>query len=222
MLCRNEDMRLSTVAMLSARFPYISPSGHLKNRCAPSAISAPETYVVDGGYLDGTGASTLLGLWSALAPLIDDHNRDPLSRAFIVPFVIQIDNGYAEPSGPGEAAFNPQLLAPPKAFLSAHQASQAVSRQGLQLIFSKPFTVQQPPTAASSSGRTGDVALCGSGDRYALFSLHAHPGPQARVGWIFSNVALGDLIQQLTADDDNKAALDEVSRWFSLPPSTAC
>jgi hypothetical protein len=132
-LCRDQDIKLSTIAMLSARFPFASPSGHLK-QCgdSPGAVSRPETYVVDGGYLEGTAALTLENLSAALVPMIDQHNRDRLSRAYVVPVVIQIDNGYAEAVGPGLAPAPPQFVTPLTTAVATRDGIQALVRQSLQ------------------------------------------------------------------------------------------
>ncbi len=46
----NKDLRLSTAAFLSARFPYISPAGRIDGK--DQSIQ----YFVDGGYFDNSGA----------------------------------------------------------------------------------------------------------------------------------------------------------------------
>ena len=91
----------------------ISPSGHHKQPdCAedsrgPTAIPGqnppprPETFVVDGGYLENSGADTAVDLWSALAPLIDDHNQDPHAPAYIVPPSSRSTTATPSPPGPG-------------------------------------------------------------------------------------------------------------------------
>ena len=54
LLCEDRDLRLSTAALLSARFPWVSPAGRVV-RCG----TAFATYVVDGGYFDTSAASPL-------------------------------------------------------------------------------------------------------------------------------------------------------------------
>jgi hypothetical protein len=78
-VCADQQPRLSTAVLLSARFPVISPSGHLERPPCPGdgPPPRPETFVVDGGYLDNSGADTALDLWSALAPLVEENNQDP-------------------------------------------------------------------------------------------------------------------------------------------------
>jgi len=55
------DIRLSTAAVLSSRFPYVSPAGKVFDR-----------YYVDGGYFDNSGAGTVLDLIQELNQFLSD------------------------------------------------------------------------------------------------------------------------------------------------------
>jgi hypothetical protein len=71
-LCPNPDVAMSTAALLSARFPYATPSGRLE-RCAEDGA---RTYVVDdGGYLDNSGSMSATDLYLQTMPFIDIHNK---------------------------------------------------------------------------------------------------------------------------------------------------
>ena len=70
------------------------------------------SYLVDGGYHEGSAAATVLELWNALAPLVDEHNSDAAAPAFIIPFLMQIDNGYGEPAAPGTVPPTPRSSVP--------------------------------------------------------------------------------------------------------------
>lgn len=59
------DLRLSTAALLSARFPVISPAGVLRNE----ADAGFGDRVVDGGYFENSGLSTAIDLARALSGL---------------------------------------------------------------------------------------------------------------------------------------------------------
>ena len=90
------DVPLSTVAILSARFPYVSPSGRVDRRCPDDDQGNKVTYVVDGGYLETSGASPLVELEDKLEPMIRAHNRRADPGTCVIPFMIQIDNGYED------------------------------------------------------------------------------------------------------------------------------
>lgn len=55
------DIRLSTAAVVSSRFPYVSPAGKVFDR-----------YYVDGGYFDNSGAGTVLELIQELNEFLSD------------------------------------------------------------------------------------------------------------------------------------------------------
>ena len=67
--CRNCDIRLSTGATMSARFPVISPHGNIRGKDGKIIDR-----VVDGGYFENFGASTAL----ELARVLDAHGLSPL------------------------------------------------------------------------------------------------------------------------------------------------
>jgi hypothetical protein len=56
------DLPLSTAVHNSARFPYVSPAGRLL-----ATDGSDHGHVVDGGYFENSGVSTLLDVWKAVA-----------------------------------------------------------------------------------------------------------------------------------------------------------
>ncbi|HEY9482320.1 MAG TPA: hypothetical protein VIR00_05110, partial [Micromonosporaceae bacterium] len=87
------DMALSTAALLSARFPYISPTGGLTGCTAPQR----RTFAMDGGVLDNSGTSALSEIWSSAAGQVADYDNDPSRSTCVEPRLLIIDNGYADP-----------------------------------------------------------------------------------------------------------------------------
>jgi hypothetical protein len=78
-----QDIRLSTAATLSARFPVVSPYGGLRN---PDAIAVADR-LVDGGYFENDGVTTAFQLARALTeidgdvrPVIVHITNDPVGR----------------------------------------------------------------------------------------------------------------------------------------------
>lgn len=103
LLCGDEDLKLSTASMLSARFPLVSPTGRLAGKCGKSPAGQPwqykdcdtdecAMYMVDGGYFDNSGLLTLVGLSDQLQALVADYNVRHARG--IAPIVIDIDNSY--------------------------------------------------------------------------------------------------------------------------------
>lgn len=192
-LCNDQkDVRLSTAALLSGRFPFVNPSARVEGRCRSPQTKAPVAYVVDGGYLDTSGASPIVEMLTDLQPLVDRWNGDKSHAGrCIVPVMVQIDNGFAAgvprpPRRPGE------LVVPLKTLFATRGAREAEGRVEAALLF---------------------AGAKGTPDHYAHFVNEAHPGPKAPLGWTQSRVSEDELVSQLT-QTKNVRAFDEVKRWL--------
>jgi predicted acylesterase/phospholipase RssA len=60
------DIRFSTAAILSSRFPYVSPAAKIHNR-----------YFVDGGYFDNSGAGIIFEFTQQLIAFLNNKKGDP-------------------------------------------------------------------------------------------------------------------------------------------------
>jgi hypothetical protein len=194
------DLPLSTAALLSGRFPFVSPAGRVEQQCDNHRVS----YVVDGGYLDTSGASPVLELYERLLPRIENWNRQHRKHC-VVPFMIQIDNG--ADAGYKNLSKRPQeLLVPLRTLFASRIGRAAESRSYAALLFNTRF------------GATGfakeDGSLAPLQDRYAHFVNLAHPGPQAPLGWTLSTFSRDDLRAQL-GQSLNVEAMNEVRTWFA-------
>jgi hypothetical protein len=203
-LCPGQDVRLSTAAGLSARFPFVSPAGRIKAQCTADGTVPPVTYVVDGGYFDVSAASPLVELAGSLAPRIDEYNRRSADSC-VVPFMVQVDNGYDVPDPPPRDRKPAELLAPKQAKDVSTQGWIANAKQSVAAVFTRPFA------AGNSLAMVGGWPLS---DRYVHIYPRAHPGVQAPLGWLLSNAARQDLRAQL-GSAENAGAIAEVRGWSS-------
>ena len=205
-LCRpGGDVRLSTAALLSARFPYVNPSGRIVPDRGCAGDLPPTLHAVDGGYLDTSGASTLVELSAVLQPLVERWNHDHASAgACIVPFAVQIDNGFESTAAP-TATRPSQLLAPPATLSASRIGRAAEAKAALAFLYSRPF----PGVTVA-----GDAGARPLADRYAHFVNEAHPGPGAPLGWAQSRLSQLELERQQAAGK-NRSAFAEVDGWFA-------
>jgi hypothetical protein len=100
----NKDVRVSTTALLSARFPYIGPAGTIIGNKRKIGF-------VDGGYFDNTGANFANDIYLYLE---DRVLRDKKTDINVQPIVIYLKNGSdesAEKTSP-EKSMLYQLTAP--------------------------------------------------------------------------------------------------------------
>jgi hypothetical protein len=82
----NRDVRLSTAALLSARFPVISPPGNILN-----AKDQILSRIIDGGYFENFGAATAADIvaqlkQAGLDPFVIEITNDP---EFLLPNLVQ-------------------------------------------------------------------------------------------------------------------------------------
>jgi hypothetical protein len=93
------DVPLKTAAFLSARFPYVTPVGTIKDARDPR-VSTTATYkaqFADGGYFDNSGGQTIVDLIKGLG---FDSSSEPESNSTpnVRPVIIRIENGEASTS----------------------------------------------------------------------------------------------------------------------------
>ena len=205
-LCPDQDVKFSTAALMSARFPVITPSARIGGGLADCGDGRAAAYVVDGGYLEGSGAGTITELWQDLEPRVAAFND--ASDACIVPFLVQIDNGYENPRSAPVGTTPIELLVPVRTLLSSQFGRIANAREQAAIEFDRPFEV----AGAGVVVRDADGVRIAS--RYARIVTRAHPGVQAPLGWTLSATSFDDLRAQLTIEE-NVAELDEVQRWLA-------
>jgi len=77
LLPQDTSIRLSTAAILGARFPYMSPAGRIDQH---TRRGTRQHYFVDGGYFDNSGAGVVQEMIRAIVK-ISDTISNPLLRA---------------------------------------------------------------------------------------------------------------------------------------------
>lgn len=202
-LCRGDDLRLSTASLLSARYPFVAPSGRLP-RCGRDDDAI---YALDGGIFDNSAASPLLELWPQLERKVAAFNGRSATQC-IVPVFLQIDNGYEQSVPPRPRRRPLELEAPVRAGLGiVGGARDASARQAAALAFGDRPPPGIPRPATVEDGRV-EV------DRYARLVPQSHPGTSAPLGWTLSKPSMQSLRNQLAADPSAERLRTTVSRWF--------
>lgn len=204
--CGRPDLQLATAALLSARFPIVSPPGGIDRpkivnggSCVPP--DDPDAiYLIDGGFVDGTGARPM----ASLIPEIRDHLRERNATrgdaACIQPVVLQVDNGYTDLTRRSSATRPGGVRSALLGFLSAAGGAADSARQDLALAARDGLDVGcDAPERAS---------------RYVHIHPEAHPGIEAPLGWTLSRASRIDLESQLFSPD-NVAAVHCVKAWLS-------
>lgn len=205
-LCANQDVKASTAVLLSARFPIITPTGRVGAGLADCGEETRDAYVADGSYLDGSGAGSASETWNGLRRHVERYNAS--HDSCIVPFFIQIDNGYESPSSSGIGSSPVELLVPVQTLFKAMFGRIANERERAAIEFDRPLELGGSPLAVFAADGTRVDS------RYARVVTRAHPGVQAPLGWTLSNASFDDLRSQLTIEE-NVNELSEIRSWLS-------
>jgi hypothetical protein len=199
-LCQGSDVRRSTAALLSARFPYISPSGTLE-ACATEG-TAPRAFVVDGGYKDASAASTVVEIWPEVQDLV---NRDNRNGACLVPAFVQIDSSPDVAVAPGTETSPSQALVPLVGLGHVPTGNAASARVAAQRLFE-----------GAVDDRATTVTLDAEPlDRWFHLVPRAQAGLSAPLSWVLSTAARTDLRQQLTF---NRDTIERLRRLLDATP----
>jgi hypothetical protein len=192
-LCTNQDVRLSTAAILAARFPYVSPSGRVSGGCSgdtggPDARRARcadtpkacEMRLVDGGYAENSGLLSVELILPSLRELVRRHNASPKGARRIAIVLVELDNHYRGsvnglPS-PAQGKAD-QSLMPLETVLGAHGAAETYARAASPRMTPKGCTITIAPGL--------------------------HPGLLAPLGWELSAGAQEDLANGLVRPRPN-------------------
>jgi hypothetical protein len=207
-LCPNQDVKVSTAALMSARFPVINPSARIGGSLADCMDAPFEAYVVDGGYNEGSGAGTLTELWQRLESDVEAFNEE--SDACVVPFLIQIDNGYENPSAAPTGSTPIEVLVPFRTLVASQFGRMANAREQAAIEFDRPLDIGGKVVVVTDPAGLPIIS------RYARITTRAHPGVQAPLGWTLSNASFDDLRSQLTIAE-NRTELAEIQRWLTQP-----
>jgi hypothetical protein len=178
-LCPATDVPLSTAAHLSARFPFVSPTGRVtRTGCYQDAGLVPDkssSYDIDGGLFDNSGASTASDAWRALAPLAaaGESGKSGPQRC-VLPLFLQIDN--SDPAEPelGQSAPPLELFAPLKALFGEIGSRETVARGAAKTEFGP---------ARSPAGSPVQVDGHNVASLWFRVALAGQPGPTPPLGW---------------------------------------
>jgi hypothetical protein len=177
----------STAAMLAARFPYVTPSGHVGECARDGGGLAPIDQLVDGGYLENTGLGTINDLSDTWLPSVRSWNTNELQKPrpkLIVPLVAYLDNAAGTDKNAPKRDIANEFLLPPLAKL--HAGSDATADEG---------SLQRASDLVASD------QVCPAGDDFCasavdtiktrIYDIYPASRPQisAPLGWVLSSVS---------------------------------
>src|SRR5262249_52093340 len=181
-LCPNEDVPLATAAHISARFPFVSPTGRItRNPCTDEhgpvtnglVGDGSVSFDADGGIFDNSGAGTVADAWRALSSFVAAQERD--SKSCFPPIFVQIDN--SPPASTVSTTADPrpaELLAPVGATLGQVGSRESYARAGAAAAFTRPVSPSGLAVKRSDGGKL---------ELWFRISLFGQPGPRPPLGW---------------------------------------
>ena len=195
------DVPELSAAILSARFPVVTPTGRL---FAPSCEPATSASAVDGGYLENAGVATLADVLPQLEELVRAENeRRGSTRIVIVALEIANVVGRGREGEPTRTTSRPPApSAPQQALLHVTGASEYISADARAHVRAAVtpacFAYVQPPPAR---------------------------GWRASVGWRLSRAARQELesaIATLLSEASSQRVLQRAIRLASDPFAAGC
>ncbi len=196
-----------TAALLTARFPYVTPSGVVgpcPDRDAKSGARTgpywPRTQLVDGGYIENTGLATVTDLADVWLPLVRRQNEialaDPTAaEPLVVPIVVYLTNGEhsAAPPAVGASPIS-ELAVPPRTYLASRTA----------LTEERALLGRARDVVELASVCPTDVAVCRSlgsafPSRVVVVDRATQPEVSAPLGWVLSGASITSLDNAMDA-----------------------
>jgi len=203
-----QDIATVTAAMLSARFPYITPSGVVTSCQDTNAVAGQ---FVDGGYVDGSGLMTVADLLPSLTGVLRVHNAAALAQAppgqpvtLVVPVVVYLGNS----PRPDPAAFtSPSPIQEPFVPLDAKSAAATqllVSDTLLQRIQGMLGASQWLPCVPGLAGCAAATSAAENTipDQVIFVSPRTEPAISAPLGWVLSTASRNALNRALHEAED--------------------
>lgn len=185
---------LSTAAHMSARFPYISPAGRM-----PRVDCKLRGHVVDGGYFENSGATTVLDVLATLNGMTKVSSETAIKlidRMQVV--VLLIKNSLPEEQRATTDRWANDLAEPPRALLSVRTGRGDYADEAIK-------------TALGQSRLTGCVR------RVEIYRpKERRSGPALPLGWVLSRSA------QSVLDDQRRARADVIGEMEGVLGGATC
>jgi hypothetical protein len=192
------DMRWSTAAMLSARFPVVTPSGRIDedNPDDGKLCAADSMQLIDGGYADGEGLATLADIAPSLGALIHQNNVEAARTGgvLLVPIVAYLNDEPGLDELPDQAKAAPELIVP---LVGSGAKSQLVAREAWIQRISNAFAVEAICPSDGECATAVDALRPEDSDEekrpVLTVSPPAGPAVEVPLGWTLSKASLDHL-----------------------------
>ncbi|MEM9724360.1 MAG: hypothetical protein AAF909_02725 [Pseudomonadota bacterium] len=216
------DIRLSTAAMVSARFPFITPAASLRLKPQPGAEEGfPKLRLVDGGYYENLGLETASDVIlaargsarrarparrvnaEALRAQTDERREALRNFRRNIDLRVLVFDLTEDRFRPAAYAFG-EVLTPLKALLNTRVSRSAQAQERVRDAFRSPCRYiflgggAPPGAAASDEGGLNQVCLPSEVAQSRVWSVSLNDFEyDFQLGWILSRDTLSRIDQQL-------------------------
>lgn len=195
-------MRWSTAAMLSARFPIVTPSGRIVPAASEGECTAELLQLIDGGYAESEGLATIADIAPTLARLIRDHNSQ-VGNDMIVPVVAYLNDVPGVDVLPDQGKPTPELIVP---LIGAGAKSQLIGSDAWIQRISNAFATEAvcPPEGECAAAVAALWEKDQHKDAHTVVTVAPPAGPELEVplGWTLSKASLEHLEESVGPADD--------------------
>jgi hypothetical protein len=211
------QLRTVTAALLTARFPYVTPSGVVDcpgpDGILPSGDDVA-TQVVDGGYAENTGVGTLLDLMPRVLADVRHHNScvlsadprggscrgEPAADTLVVPQLVYFDNGTGSDLVHDPRGVTLEALVPPITILKSKGALYSARAQ-LERAHAMLATDQLWSSSTELGTTAGPAVDEWRGNQVAVVYQATRPGIAAPLGWMLSEGSIAAMDDALCEQD---------------------
>jgi hypothetical protein len=189
-------MTWATAAMLSARFPTVTPAGRVPGAGCPQGR---DLQLVDGGYAEGSGLGTLADLSAEVMQLVRARNATAGSTP-VLPLVLYLEDEPRTEIVAEPGRLTPELFVP---LAGRDAAADQVSTGAWLQRLSDDVADPCPPGPAGNACTAAVVAAHGVlRDRVVVAAPLTRPAVEAPLGWTLSP----DSRRQLALDLEDQVA----------------
>jgi len=199
----------ATAAMLSARFPVVTPAGGVGAESEAACQKVPRLQLIDGGYAENTGLGLLADIAPRISEIVQKYNSTTRLRgeALVVPYLLYIQNspgGYiAEPIRNDI----PELTVPITG--QGTGATQVAASSWVQRIMTAlepichnakcPLGTPRPPTTSQ---------------RTAIMAIGTQPSVTVPLGWALSDATFGQMLDDADRQGMSDCAIPKWSQYL--------
>ena len=201
------NITTATAALLSARYAYITPSGTLDG-CGPAARTFDDQ-LVDGGYGDSSGLSTLVNLAPDIMARVRQYNDGAIASAprgrpitLVVPVTAYLGNSVQPAETTAVPARTPEFDVPASA-LSVGPATELTRTDVLLQDIAATTGPSQWVTCGSADAMCADAQAIAQRvvpDQLVMVTPTEYPGVAAPLGWLLSQASQKALDRALRRD----------------------